>query len=598
MAEAPRRSKARASNQIDHLHDESYGAAFDRRNLDHRTTLHVRGRKARSLDGPWNFTIDPFEEGLRQGWVRDCHLPLEGRSIPWDYDAHTGITHLVPSSWNMQDPNLFHYEGRVWYSRWFDYRAEMADERVFLRLGAANYETKIFLNGRFVGNHLGGSTPVCAELTDFIEERNFLLIGVDNGRRPDRVPMYHIDWFDYGGIHREPALYSLPPVFIRDLFVHLVPDQEFRRIAIEIRLSDAVGGKAKIRIFRLIPEFEISIVDGIGFAVVDAEPELWSPDEPVLYELEAEYEGDIARDRIGFREIRCEGETILLNGEPIFLKGICAHEDDAESGRVTSESDIRRRFGHAKELGCNFMRLAHYPHHERAAEIADEIGLMLWEEIPVYWAIDFANEATLADAGNQLAELILRDRNRPSVVIWGVGNENPDTDARLNFMAALVQIARGLDPSRLISAACLVNKEDARVEDRLAEHLDVIGINEYYGWYDPDFAELEAIGRNYDLGKPLIVTETGADAVAGLRGAEDRLFTEDKMAAVYRGQIRVLSGIKALAGLCPWLLYDFRTMRRQNSLQQGFNRKGLIAADKHTKKAAFDVLRSFYETMT
>ncbi len=587
--------KVIANNQVDHLHDERFEEPYDLRNLNHASYLHIRGRKARSLNGPWSFSIDPFEEGLRQGWVKDCHLPIEGRSEPWDYDAHGGDTHTVPSCWNLQDDKLFHYEGRAWYSRWFDYQRSDPEERVFLRIGAANYETKLFLNGNFIGSHRGGSTPITAEITDLLQDRNFVLIGVDNSRKPDRVPMYHIDWYNYGGIHRDVALFTLPKVFVQAIFVHLVPDSEFERIAIEIRLSDPVGGKATLEIFKLLPELEITIEEGMGFAVVDATPNLWSPEQPELYELEVRFGEDVIRDRIGFREIRTEGKRVLLNDEPVFLKGISAHEDDLETGRVTSEADLRRRFEHAKSLGCNFMRLAHYPHHERAAELADEIGLMLWEEIPVYWAIDFENEATLEDAGNQLAELILRDRNRASVIIWGVGNENPDTNARLDFMSSLAEVARGLDPSRLVSAACLVNRTAARIEDRLAEHLDIVGLNEYYGWYESDFTELEAIGRNYDLDKPLMITETGADAVAGLRGQADRLFTEDKMAVVYRRQLAVLGEIEALAGLCPWLLYDFRTLRRQNSYQKGLNLKGLIAADKETKKSAFELLLAFYE---
>lgn len=127
------------------------------------------------------------------------------------------------------------------------------------------------------------------------------------------------------------------------------------------------------------------------------------------------------RDRVGFREIAVRGHDILLNGRSIRLRGIAVHEDDLALGRVTTETDLRRRFADARDLGCNFLRLAHYPHHERAAELADELGFLLWSEIPVYWAIDFANPATRTDAENQLRELILRDANRASVIVWGVG---------------------------------------------------------------------------------------------------------------------------------------------------------------------------------
>ena len=270
------------------------------------------------------------------------------------------------------------------------------------------------------------------------------------------------------------------------------------------------------------------------------------------------------------------------------------HEDDIALGRVTSEEDIRRRFEHARELGCNFLRLAHYPHHERVSEIADAVGLMLWEEIPVYWAIDFADPAVFADAENQLLELIRRDRNRASVIAWSVGNENADSDARLAFMGGLAEAARHADPTRLVTAACLVNPQTLRLEDRLADRLDVVGINEYFGWYERDFESLRTLLANARPGKPVIISETGAGAVAGLHGTADAPFTEERQAEFYRRQFAILGDFDWVRGASPWLLYDFRSERRKNAFQQGFNRKGLIAEDKQTKKAAFDVLAGEY----
>ena len=299
-------------------------------------------------------------------------------------------------------------------------------------------------------------------------------------------------------------------------------------------------------------------------------------------------------EHIGFREIRADGERLLLNGQPLYLRGICVHEDDSLTGKCTGEADLERRFAHARELGANFLRLAHYPHHERAAEIADRRGMLLWEEIPVYWAIDFDNEQTYADAENQLLELIARDANRASVIAWGVGNENADTDPRYRFMSGLAEAARRADPTRLITAACLINREKFEIADRLAAHLDVIGLNEYFGWYEPDFAGLEKLLANSHPGKPVVISETGADALAGHRGSPATLFTEDHQAEVYRRQLEILARAPYVRGICPWILYDFRTERRQTRFQQGWNRKGLIAEDKQTKKLAFEVLAAHY----
>ena len=170
------------------------------------------------------------------------------------------------------------------------------------------------------------------------------------------------------------------------------------------------------------------------------------------------------------------------------------------------------------------------------ARIADELGFLLWEEIPVYWAIDFANPRTLFDARNQMLELVRRDRNRASVILWGVGNENEDSDARLAFMSDLAHSVKGLDSTRLVGAACLINREKFCIEDRLTAHIDVIGINEYFGWYEPDFCGLEKLLHASAPDKPVIISETGADALAGHHGKPTEFYTEECQAAVYAQQ--------------------------------------------------------------
>ena len=584
-----------ASNALDILHNEAYDQPFNLRNLNHGGMVFTRNRPRQSLNGTWTFTLDRFDTGLRQHWYQDCHLPVEGRTSPWDYDVHNGETTKVPSCWNLERPDYFHYEGSAWYGQRFAFAPVAEGERVMLRVGAAHYDTKVFLNGRFLGNHYGGSTPFFVELTEDLRDENWLLLCVNNERTLDRVPMRHTDWFNYGGVFRDVDLIRLPAVHIKDFFVTLVPDGTFEKVRVTIALSDALEGEAELSIPELGISIHIPVQQGQADVTIDASPELWSPDNPRLYDISLRFGEDCVSDKVGFREIRTKGQAILLNGKPIKLRGICAHEDDRERGRVSDDGDIRRRFAHAKDLGCNFMRLAHYPHHERAAEIADEIGLLLWEEIPVYWSIAFENEETFADADNQLRELILRDRNRCSVIAWGVGNENADTDARLAFMRRLTETARELDPSRLVAAACLVNQHARKVEDRLAAHLDLVGINEYYGWYEPDFEDLAAIGRNYDLERPLIITETGADAPAGRRSEKKALFSEDQMVACYEAQFETIAAIEAIQGFSPWILYDFRSERRKNGFQQGWNRKGLIDADKETKKRAFHALKRFYQ---
>ncbi len=578
-----------------HLHDEGYAAGFTRGRVGHAELIAMGGRRTISLNGTWKFTPDLFDEGLRQKWYLWRRDPPARWDWPRDYDEEAAYNMAVPSCWNLARPEWMYFEGSGWYARDFTWPAPMHGERTFLRIGAANYESRVFLNGEFVGSHRGGSTPFFLEVTDALHGLNHLLIQVENRREPGRVPMNHFDWFNYGGLYREVDLIELPPVFIQRFAVGLTADGA--KIVASLALSNPVDGQAVLEIPVLDVRAVFPVVNGEGWIEVNALPERWSPETPRLYDVVLRHGADVLSERVGFRTIACEGHEILLNGRPVWLRGLCVHEDDLDLGKVSEEADVRRRFAHAKEMGCNMLRLAHYPHHEMVARIADEVGLLLWSEIPVYWAIDFENPDTYADAENQLLEMIGRDGNRASVVIWGVGNENADTDARFHFMARLAEAARAADPSRLIGAACLINRAEFRIEDRLADSLDIIGLNEYFGWYERDFSGLERLLANSDPGKPVVISEVGADALAGHRGGTDELFTEDCQAEIYRRQFELIGAAPFVRGFCPWLLYDYRTERRQTRFQRGWNRKGLVAEDKTTKKLAFGVVADAYRRL-
>jgi beta-glucuronidase len=570
-----------------HLHDEDYAAVFSRNWIGADSYVDPGGRAFESLDGEWQMTLDPFDEGLRQRWYSLDTQPPERWRVPRDYDPGGADSVPVPSCWNLLRPDLKHYEGAVWYVRHFDTAPHTAATSV-LSFGAANYAARVFLNGKFVGAHRGGSTPFCVDVSAaLVSGNNRLMVHVENRRRNDRVPMGHFDWFNYGGLHRAVRLMRLPLVHIKRFASYLADGG----IEASLEMSRPIDATAALSIPELGLSAAIRIEQGKGRLRISAKPVLWSPERPKLYDIEIACDSDRVRERVGFRRIEVSGTQILLNGAPIRLKGACVHEDDVELGRCTNESDIERRLGDVKALGGNFLRLAHYPHDERVAQMADAAGVMLWAEIPVYWAIDFANPDTYADAENQLLELVARDRNRASIVLWGVGNENADTDARFQFMAKLADAARNADPTRLVSAACLVNREHFRIEDRLADKLDVIGLNEYLGWYEPDASDLARLLSNSNPSKPVLVSETGADAQAGLHGDDRLLFGEERQAAFYRNQLDILRQYPYVQGMAAWLLYDFRSERRQTRFQRGWNRKGLIAEDKTTRKKAFGALR-------
>lgn len=364
-----------------------------------------------------------------------------------------------------------------------------------------------------------------------------------------------------------------------------------------MKLSEAISGTATVTITELGIRQEISLTDGAGEAILAAEPELWSPENPKLYEVSLDYRNDRVSDRVGFREIRVKNGEILLNGKPLFLRGICCHEESVENGKALTDEERAENIRLAKELGCNFMRIAHYPHHERMARLADEYGILLWEEIPVYWAIKFECQKTYEDAQNQLMELITRDWNRASVIVWSVGNENADTEERLSFMSRLAQCAHSADGNRLVSAACLVDSEKNEISDRLIAYLDIIGINEYCGWYTPDFEKLPQLLENSNPQKPVIITEFGADALPEHHGTVTDKGTEECQAYVYERQVETLRRISYIKGMTPWLLYDFRCPRRTSHIQNYYNRKGLFSPDKKYRKQAFYVLQRFYREL-
>jgi beta-glucuronidase len=254
----------------------------------------------------------------------------------------------------------------------------------------------------------------------------------------------------------------------------------------------------------------------------------------------------------------------------------------------------------AKELHCNFVRLAHYPHNEYMARIADEMGIMVWEENPVYWTIQWENESTFQNAENQLTEMIGRDKNRASVIIWSMANETPVVEARNTFLKKLAERTRSLDNTRLISAALEVHGNPADpderiVEDPFADIVDILSFNQYVGWYDGLPSKCERIRWTIPYQKPVIISEMGGGALQGFHADPLTRWSEEYQEDIYLKSLPVLSKIPQLRGLSPWILNDFRSPRRPLAgIQDGWNRKGLFGQT-GTKKKAFYVLKAFYE---
>jgi beta-glucuronidase len=561
---------------------------------------NVHGRQTVTLNGSWQAIVDPFGNG-KSGFFRDAKPKDKSDLVEYNFDASPVLN--VPGDWNTQREPLMFYEGSVWYRRLFNHYKRVGT-RTFVYFGAINYRATVYLNGEKLGEHEGGFTAFNFECTSLLREgENFLVVEANNVRHADAVPGIRFDWWNYGGITRDVMLVEVPDTFIQDYWVQLSPRSQ-GEISGWVQLNGAAAGQ---NISLEIPEAGIhqSVAsDSTGRATfhLHAKLELWSPEHPKLYDLIVASGGDTVRDQIGFRSIEVRGSKVLLNGKPIFLRGISMHEEAPfREGRAFSAEDAQTLLGWVKELGCNFVRLAHYPHNENEIRLADRIGLLVWSEIPVYWDIDWTNPATLTNAETQLRDMIARDHNRAAVIFWSMSNETPVKPDRLTFIKQLAADARELDTTRLITSA--LNHVDETgpnvrtMSDPLAEVLDVVGLNEYLGWYWGRPEDADKLQWKSSWSKPLIVSEFGGGAVAGRRGDPDQRWTEDYQEALFEHQLAMVPRMPNFSGLTPWVLMDFRSpLRMLPGVQDYHNRKGLIS-NRGQKKLAFFTLQKSYTKM-
>lgn len=564
-----------------------------------------------SLNGEWQYIIDPYETGF-YNYRREQRYPTDPEAY-WNSDVprdksqriefgySTKNTLKVPGDWNSQNPIFLYYEGSVWYRKSFDYSKKAEKNTVYLHFGAVNYRADVFLNGVMLGTHLGGFTSFGYYLPDSLlkAKDNTLTVRVDNKRLADEIPTINTDWWNYGGITRDVALIELPKNHIQDYklytegnaikgFVKLAENKASNQVTIEIpELSARLSIKANS--------------DSLIFNIPVKKLTKWSPELPKLYTVKISTQTDTLNDKIGFKTIETQGKNLLLNGKSLFMRGICIHEEIAEERRrAHSKADALKLLKMAKDMNCNMVRLAHYPHNEWMLKVADSLGLIVWSEIPVYWTIQFGSNTVYNKAETQLKEMIFRDKNRVSIAIWSVGNETPKTEERLTFMKKLAQTAKKLDSTRLISAACEVHflpekPNTFMIDDPLGQYLDVVSVNEYLGWYwgIPTDCRDKNFEIKYD--KPFFISEMGAEAKEGFYGDTLTRWSEDYQAWFYKEQLKMLDKIgKQWVGISPWLMTDFSSPKRNHPVfQAGWNNKGLISSS-GKKKKAYDELKNFY----
>ncbi|MEQ8240302.1 MAG: glycoside hydrolase family 2 TIM barrel-domain containing protein [Cyclobacteriaceae bacterium] len=555
-----------------------------------------------SLDGKWKYIVDPMENGYYNyrwkpnpnGFFKDQKPANESDLVEYSFDDSQQIN--VPGDWNTQKENLFFYEGTIWYKKSFSYTKN--DQRAFLYFGAVNYEARVYLNGEELGMHHGGFTAFNFEVTDRLKDgENFVILKVDNTRKLEQIPTVNSDWYNFGGITRSVKLIEVPQTFIEDYSIQLKKGS-LNEVEGWVQINGSPAKSVKIE----IPEAKVSVVvqpDKNGWAKVafKSKLKLWSDTNPKRYDVKISSGEDVITDKIGFRSIEVRGQDILLNGKSVFLKGISIHEvAPFTAGRVIAPEQCRTLLTWAKELGCNFVRLAHYPHNEDMVRIADEMGLMVWSEIPVYWTIDWENENVFANAQKQLVDMIARDKNRASVIMWSVANETPISEPRTDFLRRLTETARAEDPTRLLTGALEPHDRDGYrfLDDPFGQYLDVVGANNYCGWYyeTPQFCSDIRWKMVYD--KPFIMSEFGGGALQGNQGNTTARWTEEYQEELYEGNIEMLKNIPFLRGTTPWILMDFLSMRRPlPNIQDYWNRKGLIS-DQGIRKRAFYKLQEYY----
>ncbi len=568
-------------------------------------------RNTISLNGNWNYIVDPYETGYYSfhldvydqknpkataAYFNNYHAKDKIELVEYDFDKSPVMK--IPGDWNTQDQKLFYYEGTVWFRKMFDYNLQNG-KKLFVQFDAVNYKADVYLNGKKLGIHEGGFTGFNFDITSVVKAKdNYLIVKVDNKRFKEAVPTTNTDWWNYGGITRNVSLVEEPYVYVSDYSIQLKKGDSTKIVASVILQNATEKEKLQINIPELNINKTIEVANSKNTFEIDLPSSIkyWSPNLPKLYNVIIKTNYQTLQDDIGFRTIETKGADILLNGKSIFLRGICMHEE-INGRRANTDADARTLLTYAKELGCNYVRLAHYPHNEYMIRLADKMGLLVWEEIPVYWTIDFNNTATYTNAENQLSSMIGRDKNRASVIVWSMANETPSSTERNNFLINLVNHTKTIDSSRLVSAALLTRNEKGVgiIDDKIGAYLDIVAFNQYRGWYGGDLETAPNAKWETPYNKPVVVSEFGGDAKQGLHGTIKERWTEEYQQYLYRQNLLMIEKMPNIRGISPWILMDFRSPRRLlPNIQDGFNRKGLIS-NKGVKKKAFFTLKDFYK---
>jgi beta-glucuronidase len=565
------------------------------------------------LDGLWRFALD------------DAATPQ-----PWSADLRTVLEAPVPASYNdvFADQAIHDHVGWVWYQRTVRIPRGWAGERVMLRVDAATHEGVVYIDDSKVAEHVGGYTPFEADVTDLARagEEVRITIGVNNELTNETIPpgtistteagrrkqAYRHDFYNYAGLARSVLLYSVPETQVTDVTV--TTDVEGTAGVVDYRVETSAPGTLRVVLIDAEGNEVVQSTDSPGRLTV-ADAELWRPGHGYLYTLRVELsdQGDIVdiyELPVGIRSIRVEGTRFLINGEPFYFRGFGKHEDSAFRGRGFDNVVMVHDFSLMDWIGANSFRTSHYPYAEEFLDYADRHGIVVIDETAAVglnlgigggfhgrsaersFSPTMFNNATQAAHAQGIRELIARDKNHPSVVMWSIANEPESVEeGAREYFQPLVELARELDPSRPLTYA---NEYRGSFDnDRLADLFDVICLNRYYGWYaDTGDLETAALRLETELrgwesghGKPIIITEYGADTLAGLHVVGTQVWSEEFQVELLRTYHEVFDRVDAVIGEQVWNFADFQTS--QGVIRVDGNKKGIFTRDRRPKAAAF-----------
>lgn len=582
-------------------------------------------RQTADLSGFWDFRFDVADEGLSQGWGAG-------------FDPAEIIA--VPASWNDQFADWRDYIGIAWYQTTFELPWSWRGQRIKLRFNAVSYLAEVWLNGERLGQHEGGHLPFVFDITDRVKESgNRLVVRVDGNLAPDRVPPGNLngragaafptvnypdttyDFFPFCGIHRPVLLYTEPQDAITDLAVTTDIDgaSGVVRVHVDSTPGDALAARVTLNGHGASLSAESAVIDGAAeatLAVPDAA--LWSPDAPNLYDLRVELLRDGAAVdcytlAVGIRTIVVEGEQLLLNGEPVKLVGFGRHEDFPVVGRGLLPALIVKDYALMRWIGANSFRTSHYPYSEQMMDLADRLGFLVIDETPAVGLYFFEDglEKRNRLCLQMLRELIDRDKNHPSVIMWSIANEphtatfeareaynrdftvigHPSRPAAVAAFKEQVELVRALDPTRPVT---LVSLEGATEES--FQFVDVVCLNRYHGWYSQSGQideglkkldrEIELIHELYP--KPFILSEFGTDTIPGHHAQPPEMFSEEYQAEFLTKQIRLTDAKPYVIGQHIWNMCDFKTGQAVHRMGS-YNYKGVFTRDRRPKLAAHRV---------